>query len=84
MWPNKVADGNTKTTTPGLLSDFKEYELEEASGIVNSNSSNISEDQSANSSAIQSNSTNQNIGLEEFPILDELDRLAKVLNLINF
>ncbi|CAF0722147.1 unnamed protein product [Brachionus calyciflorus] len=66
MWPNKVGDGNSKTTTPGLLSDQKEFEIEE----LNGQTQNISLDEPVNSV--------QTVGLEEFPMLDELDRLAKM------
>ncbi len=76
MWPNRTADGNTKTSTPGLLSEFKENELEE-------NLSSTKNQLNPIESVIPSNSTNvntptNNTALEEFPILDELDRLAKV------
>ena len=50
MWPNKVADCCTQTSTPGIISDIIENEDE-----VGNSSNN-----------------------DSFPILDELDRLAKV------
>nr|AWV66648.1 phosphatidylinositol 3-kinase catalytic subunit type 3 [Brachionus plicatilis] len=61
LWPNRVGDGNLKSTTPGLLSDQRELEIEELSQNV---------DEGINSG--------QGNGLEEFPMLDELDRLAKL------
>ena len=30
MWPNRTADGNSKTSTPGLIFEFKENEYEES------------------------------------------------------
>lgn len=67
LWPNKMADGNTRSTTPGLLSDLRENELEEGGGILkNENIDNLNNE-----------SNNKNIN-DEFPMLDELDRLAKV------
>lgn len=62
MWPNKVGDGNTRTTTPGLLSDFKEDELDETNGSPG---------------LLNEESTIMNTQ-DEYPMLDELDRLAKV------
>ena len=62
-----MADGNTRSTTPGLLSDLRENELEEGGGILkNENIDNLNNE-----------SNNKNIN-DEFPMLDELDRLAKV------
>jgi hypothetical protein len=83
MWPNRTADGNTKSSTPGLLSESKENELEE-------NLSSIKNQLNPIESVIPSNSTNvntpsnNNTALEEFPILDELDRLAKVNTFFGF
>jgi hypothetical protein len=65
MWPNKVADGNWKTSTPGILSDLKETEIDESIGLNNRSGGGLNVDEPSSS-------------LEEFPILDELDRLAKV------
>lgn len=65
MWPNKVADGNSKSTTPGILSDAKELELEEKMLNQDMNTPN----------SVTSTTTN---GSDEFPILDELDRLARM------
>jgi hypothetical protein len=74
MWPNKVADGSLKTKTPGILSDSIDFEQDETTGpIANSNNFNSNADTDTNGS-------NQTI-IEEFPILDELDRLAKVNNI---
>jgi phosphatidylinositol 3-kinase len=63
MWPNKMADGSTRTTTPGIFSDIKESELDDA--FSHTHGSNF--DSKASAATV-----------EEFPILDELDRLAKV------
>jgi hypothetical protein len=68
MWPNKLADGNVKNTTPGILSDAKESELEEAFNSFNA--SNFLNDETSNN--------NSSVTNDEFPILDEIDRLAKV------
>ena len=68
MWPNKVADGSLKTKTPGILSDSIDFEQDEITGPIG----NIS-----NNTEGENNGTNQSL-IEEFPILDELDRLAKV------
>ena len=71
MWPNKVADGSLKTKTPGILSDSIDFEQDETTGpITNNNNFTTNADTDTNGS-------NQPI-IEEFPILDELDRLAKV------
>nr|AWV66672.1 phosphatidylinositol 3-kinase catalytic subunit type 3 isoform X1 [Brachionus koreanus] len=64
LWPNRVGDGNSKSTTPGLLSDQREFEIEE---MIDSHQNS---DEAAN--------LGQANGLEEFPMLDELDRLAKL------
>lgn len=68
LWPNKSADGCSKTTTPGVFSDLKESELEEAFngayGVNHLNNNN--------------NNANTSNAVDEFPILDELDRLAKM------
>lgn len=78
MWPNRIADGNTKTKTPGLLSEHKENELEE-NGFNSSNTkANFDNEVSSSNTHSTTNTTNN---LDEFPILDELDRLAKVFNL---
>jgi hypothetical protein len=67
LWPNKMADGNTRSTTPGLLSDLRENELDESGGTLkNEINDNLNNE-----------SNNKNIN-DEFPMLDELDRLAKV------
>lgn len=64
MWPNRVADGtSSRTTTPGILSDHKELELEEG-GVV--------------TAAVAEAVTTTTTQVDEFPILDELDRLAKM------
>lgn len=70
MWANKMADGNNRTSTPGILTDAKENEAEE----VTNNKSNFSNENLGNTGL----GTNNNGILDEFPILDELDRLAKV------
>jgi hypothetical protein len=75
MWPNKMADGCTRTTTPGIFSDVKESELEDAFGHT-SNGSNF-DDHHSNSSSSSASAANKP-AIDEFPILDELDRLAKV------
>ena len=67
MWPNKVADGSLKTKTPGILSDSVDFEQDEIGGPI-INSSNTDTDNNGSNQAL----------IEEFPILDELDRLAKV------
>jgi hypothetical protein len=77
MWPNKVADGNTRTTTPGILSDSKELDLDE----YNSGTSfGISDDQNNGTNANHQLYPIQTTSIDEFPILDELDRLAKVIH----
>jgi hypothetical protein len=68
MWPNKVADGSLKTKTPGILSDSIDFEQDEITSPIGNNNNNTESD---------NNGTNQSL-IEEFPILDELDRLAKV------
>jgi hypothetical protein len=75
MWPNKVADGNTKTSTPGILTDYKENELEESLATVNASNKAISVQEN---SAVNSSSTLAPSISDEFPMLDELDRLAKM------
>lgn len=73
MWPNRVADGNTRTSTPGILSDVKELELDEHNGATNGGlgpPTTTSDEQNYNNTTATS--------VDEFPILDELDRLAKV------
>ena len=78
MWPNKIADGNNKTSTPGILSDNKELEMEESS---TNNSNNNSEQQQQNINLnVAPQSAAAAASVDEFPILDELDRLAKVYN----
>ena len=79
MWPNRTADGNSKTSTPGLIFEFKENEYEE-SGSNAKNQLNIidSSIMSNNNNSHSANLINNNAS-EEFPILDELDRLAKVI-----
>ncbi len=69
MWPSKMADGSTRTTTPGIFSDIKESELEEAFGHTNG-----FDDHHSN----MSSNSNAKPTIDEFPILDELDRLAKM------
>ena len=92
MWPNKTADGSAKTTTPGIISDQIENDLEE--GVYNSSNApafNLGNDDNkntpinANTTSTSNNQTNTTLttnsssnSLDEFPILDELDRLAKV------
>ena len=66
MWADREADGSSKTTTPGILSDAKESELDEALNSLHS------------SNFDQYNNNHQSATNDEFPILDELDRLAKV------
>lgn len=80
MWPNRVADGNTRTSTPGILSDMKESDIEELHGGSLGNSY-ASDDQLINSHSSHHHHHHQSLtgnSFEEFPILDELDRLAKV------
>ena len=67
-----MADGNCRTSTPGILSDAKENEADEFTNTK----SNFSSENSGN---IGLANTNNNGVIEEFPILDELDRLAKVI-----
>lgn len=76
MWPNKIADGNTKTSTPGILTDYKENELEESLQGVSTAGKAISV-QDNSTSGNGTNPTVPNIN-DEFPMLDELDRLAKM------
>ncbi len=102
LWPNKAADGNTKTTTPGFITDHKENEFDEYFNSNNKNNnigiSNLSnysysfQENTFNSKINNNTNNNNNIGnsnsntqlsnttnyMDEFPILDELDRLAKV------
>ena len=70
MWPNKMADGSNRTTTPGILSDNKELELEDGGGggVVGT----------AETGIVPVSSTSSSGAVDEFPILDELDRLAKM------
>ena len=70
MWPNKVADGSLKTKTPGILSDSIDFEQDEITGPIGNNNNN-------NNTEGDNNGNSQNL-IEEFPILDELDRLARV------
>lgn len=94
MWPNRVADGSTRTTTPGILSDVREVEIEEAvntngGGVVFSVSSNNDTNESSSTNNHMNSSSNpfnpsQTTSIDEFPILDELDRLAKVFVLLTF
>lgn len=74
MWPNRIADGSTRTSTPGIISDFKQNELDDAHSLSHSNSSNknISQENANLNNAQLANLT------DEFPMLDELDRLAKM------
>ena len=76
MWPNRVADGNTRTSTPGILSDVKDGLADLQEGVTVS-SDEIIMTTSTNSTNSTTTTTVVN-GVEEFPILDELDRLAKV------
>ncbi len=69
LWPDKMADGNVRSTTPGLLSDVRESEMEDGTiSFPNSHEDNILHETKNNVNNVQ----------DEFPILDELDRLAKV------
>ena len=80
MWPNRVADGNNRTCTPGIVSDFKENEYEESQNS-NNNSTNKNNTATTTENNFSLNNQNQshlsNIA-DEFPMLDELDRLAKM------
>ena len=93
MWPNRAADGNTRTTTPGFITDFKENEFDDYSmnNAANSSSKNSSLNFTSHESSNLGN--NNSIGNQlsnttnlpdEFPILDELDRLAKVVYHLKF
>src|SRR5690606_16238992 len=80
MWPNRTENVGTSTTPPGILSDAKETDLNElAYTMLNqtttttTTSGGANPDEHSNSKA---NSTSNTV--EEFPILDELDRLAKM------
>lgn len=64
MWPNRVGDGNSKSSTPGLLCDQRELEIEEQMASCQ----NMDETTNLGQGKCQ----------EEFPMLDELDRLAKL------
>lgn len=79
MWPNRVADGSTRTTTPGIVSDVKELELEEHNGVLLPASSEEQTGQQSNNNTGSSlhHSASAPV-VDEFPILDELDRLAKM------
>jgi len=81
MWPNRTADGNTKTSTPGLISEFKENEYEESGSNAKNQLNIIDSSIMSNNNNNNSHSANliNNNASEEFPILDELDRLAKVI-----
>lgn len=73
MWPNRIADGSTRTSTPGIISDFKQNELEDAHSANSSTSNkNISQENNNLNNAQLASLT------DEFPMLDELDRLAKM------
>lgn len=75
MWPNRIADGNTRTCTPGIITDSKENEFEDSHGGNSiTNNKNIS---SQDSNLGNSNNTQTSL-IDEFPMLDELDRLAKM------
>ena len=89
MWPNRVADGSTRTTTPGILSDNREQEIEDAAvsstitngivGVPAQPTVNINEtSDSQSTTTLTSSNPSQTTSIDEFPILDELDRLAKV------
>lgn len=89
MWPNRVADGNTRTTTPGILSDTREQEIEDAAvsttttngvvGVPAQPTATINEpSDSQSTTTLTSSHPSQTTSIDEFPILDELDRLAKV------
>ena len=54
MWPNKMANCNLNTSTPGIVSDLNASNEDEPSLTTTHNN-------------------------DSFPILDELDRLAKVI-----
>lgn len=87
MWPNRIADGGTRTTTPGILSDTREQEIEDAAastnttngvvGVPQPTSINVDTSDSLSTTTTTSNPS-QTTSIDEFPILDELDRLAKV------
>lgn len=81
MWPNRTADGNSKTSTPGLISEFKENEYEESGSNAKNQLNIIDSSIMSNNNNNNSHSANliNNNASEEFPILDELDRLAKVI-----
>ncbi len=80
MWPNRMADGNTRTSTPAIITDSKVNEFEDScysSGMPNKNIS------SQDGNLVNLNTTGTRIGQpvnmnDEFPMLDELDRLAKM------
>ena len=78
MWPNRVADGSTRTTTPGIVSDVKELELEEHNGVLLPASSEEQTQQSNNNTGSSLHHSASAPVVDEFPILDELDRLAKM------
>ena len=69
-----MADGGTRTTTPGILSDLKESELDDV--YKNLNGANFNNDDHIISNDFSSETPK---AIDEFPILDELDRLAKVI-----
>ena len=56
MWPNKAGDGNSQTTTPGIMSDTLDNDLL---------------------------SIENDLLTSDYPILDELDRLAKLSKFYN-
>ena len=74
MWPNRIADGNTRTSTPGIITDSKENEFEDSHTNNNTNKNILFQIDSNNSKNITQTSNMT----DEFPMLDELDRLAKM------
>ena len=74
MWPNRIADGNTRTSTPGIITDSKENEFEDSHhGTSNKNISLQDSNSGSGTNGGQTGSMT-----DEFPMLDELDRLAKM------
>ncbi len=78
MWPNRIADGNTRTSTPGIITDSKENDFEDSHHGSSISSKNISSQESSSGISNTSSAQTGNLMTDEFPMLDELDRLAKM------
>ena len=93
LWPNRAADGSSvKTSTPGIVSDLREHEMDERQQHQimqqqqqqqqQKNAASLQSATAAISSSASASATTttqqQQRSPDEFPMLDELDRLAKM------